>query len=280
MSTYKSEGIIIKRHNFGESSLILNFYTKEYGKVEAVAKSARKLKGKLKGHLELFLCTDVMFAHARNIDKTTSSFTVNSFSNLRKNFRTSSSAYYFSEVVEKITVAGHKDERMYHLLRECLNFLDESADYSLSEKSRREAVQNKSCMDILSLLILFFQINALDLAGYAAQFKKCVHCLENLAPGKNYFSHSLGGIICSNCTSKDFNSVLLDDNAIKLMRLMQFKGGNLTEEYLEHLLCSHKNLKKIRVSEKTAGMLNHLMNTFIEFNIERKIKSVDFLRIA
>jgi len=63
MSTYKTEGIIIKRNNFLEASLILDIYTKDYGKVEAVARSARKVKGKLKGHLELFLDTELILVH-------------------------------------------------------------------------------------------------------------------------------------------------------------------------------------------------------------------------
>lgn len=272
MSTYKSEGIIIKRHNFGESSLILDFYTKEHGKVEAVARSARKLRGKLKGHLELFLCADLIFAHARSIDKTTSSFTLNSFSSLRKDFRSSSIAYYFSELVEKMTISGHKDERIYHLLKYSLVFLDGSANVSAPKGPPGR-------MDILDLLVLFFQINILDLTGYAAQFKKCVHCLNDLAPGRNHFSHSLGGIICGKCITKDPQSVFLDDNAIKLMRLLQFKGGGNAEEHSNHLSDSINNLKKIRVEEKTAGMLNDLMNSFIEFNIERKIRSIDFIRI-
>lgn len=272
MSTYKSEGIVIRRHNFGESSLILDFYTKEHGKVEAVARSARKLRGKLKGHLELFLCTDLIFAHARSIDKTTSSFTLDSFSNLRKDFRASSIAYYFSELVEKMTITGHKDERIYHLLKNSLSFLDGSAIMSSPKDPSGR-------MDAPDLLVLFFQINILDLTGYSAQFRKCVHCLENLVPGVNYFSHSLGGIVCPNCLEKDPQSVFLDDNAVKLMRLLQYKGGNDAQDYSAHLLDTINNLGKIRVKEKTAGMLNDLMNSFIEFNVERKIRSIDFIRI-
>ncbi|MFA6096407.1 MAG: DNA repair protein RecO [Candidatus Paceibacterota bacterium] len=279
MSTYKSEGIIIKRHNFGESSLILDFYTKEYGKVEAVARSARKHRGKLKGHLELFLCTDLIFAHARSIDKTTSSFTLKSFSCLRKNFRAASIAYYFSELVEKMTIAGHRDERIYHLLKDSLVFLDESADISAQENSAGSRQRSAGRMDTLDLLVLFFQINILDLAGYSAEFRRCVHCLENLNPGENYFSHSLGGIVCDKCTSRDNQAVFLDDNAVKLMRFLQYRGGSGSVEHSAHLSGSMKNLKKICAEAKMAGMLNHLMNTFIEFNIERKIRSIDFIRI-
>lgn len=279
MSTYKSEGIIIRRHNFGESSLILDFYTKEHGKVEAVARSARKLRGKLKGHLELFLCTDLVFARARNIDKTTSSYTLKSFPNLRKNLRTSSIAYYFSELVEKMTIAGHRDERVYHLLKKSLDLLDEHSGFHLSGCYGNTPAAGHAYADELDLLVVFFQINMLDLAGYSAQFRKCVHCLSDLSPGKNSFSHSLGGVICSSCVPADPYAIFLNDDAIKLMRMLQFRGSNDAGEYLAHLKDSTSSLRKIKIEAGKAAETDRIMNDFIEFNIERKIKSIDLIRI-
>jgi len=77
------------------------------------------------------------------------------------------------------------------LLKDSLVFLDESADIPLHEDRSENGQRTSGRMDALDLLVLFFQINILDLAGYSAEFKKCVHCLENLTPGENYFSHSL-----------------------------------------------------------------------------------------
>lgn len=275
MSTYKSEGIIIRRHNFGESSLILDFYTKEHGKVEAVARSARKLKGKLKGHLELFLHADLIFAHGRHLDKTANSFTINSFSNLRKDLRATFSAYYFCELTEKMTIAGHRDERIYHLLKECLLFLDEAENFR--EPAGAENGRGEEFMDTLSLLILFFQLNILDLNGYSAHLQKCVFCAEDLKAGRNYFSHALGGIVCGDCIGKDSSAVRLDDNSIKLLRLLQFSKGQGVEDYLNHLSKKFGEIGKISIKEESRGRLIHLLNSFIEFNMERKIKSVDFV---
>ena len=106
MSTYKTEGIIIKREYFGEASLALDVYTREYGKMRAVARSARKAGGKLKGHLELFLNVEMMLARGRNIDTIASSVTAENFPRVRSDLKLSSAAYLMIELADKFTADG------------------------------------------------------------------------------------------------------------------------------------------------------------------------------
>jgi len=294
MSTYKTEGIIIKRSNFLESSLLLHIYTKNYGKVEAVARSARKAKGKLKGHLELFLDTELILAYGRNIDTITSSLTMESFSNLRNSLEISFGAYYILELVDKMTIEEHKDERIFCLLKEVLLFLDGMAieELSLQGVSQDDAAIPKlSSLRIvtglpwslrlprndINILILFFQINLLNLTGFSPELNKCIFCGKSIKSGKNYFSFSMGGIIGQECFFKNPNAVLIDDNTIKLLRLFQFKGQYINK-FNKHLDKCFEIIKKLKVEKKLVLSSIFLINRFIEFNIERKIKGVDFLR--
>ena len=279
MPTYKTEGIIIKRNNFLESSLILDIYTKDYGKVEAVARSARKAKGKLKGHLELFLDTELILAHGKNIDTITSSLTINSFSDLRNNLKISYGAYYILELVNRMTIEGHKDERIFYLLNRALVFLDEIA-----------TVETRQCL-VSTTAILFFQTNLLNLTGFSPELNKCVFCSKPINSGKNYFSFSMGGVVGSECflqkgstalkgqwsQRENPKAILIDDNTIKLLRLFQFKGGDVNE-YDKHLSKCFGIIKKLKVDKKLVLNSIFLMNKFIEFNVERKIKGVDFLK--
>ena len=277
MSTYKTEGIIIKRNNFLESSLILDIYTRDYGKIEAVARSARKAKGKLKGHLEIFLRTELIFAHGRNIDTITSSLTMESFSGLRNNLKLSFAAYYILELVDKMTVKEHQDERIFYLLKKSLLFLNELVN-----------VEAGQCpVSTFTILILLFQINLLDLTGFSPELNKCVFCGKLIKPNKNYFSFSMGGVVGKECIQRkdtecpvghSVSCVPISDNAIKLLRLFQFRGGN-TEEYGKHLNKSLEVIRKLNADEKLISDNVFLMNKFIEFNAERKIKSVEFLGI-
>ncbi len=281
MSTYKTKGIIIKRNNFLEASLILDIWTKDYGKVEAVARSARKVKGKLKGHLELFLDTELILAHGKNIDTITSSLTINSFSNLRNNLEFSFGAYYILELVDKMTIEGHQDERIFYLLKESLLFLNVGTRHCLVPTT-------------IAMTALLFQINLLNLTGFSPELNRCVFCGKPIKAGKNYFSFSMGGVVGSECgllkknrypfpkatfanVAFEKGCIPISDNAIKLLRLFQFKGGNI-KEYNSHLKKCFEIIKKLKVDEKLVLDNVFLMNRFIEFNVERKIKGVDFLR--
>ncbi|MCK4800306.1 DNA repair protein RecO [Candidatus Parcubacteria bacterium] len=267
MSTYKTEGIIIKRNNFLEASLILDIYTKNYGKVEAVARSARKAKGKLKGHLELFLDTDLILAYGKSIDTIINSFTIKSFSNLRNNLELSFSVYYLLELIDKMTVEEYRDERIFYLLKKSLLFLDGLAS---------DQVNDGNC------LILLFQINLLDLTGFSPELNKCVFCRKPIKSRNNYFSFSMGGVVGNECSSqkeikKDDLDISISDDAIKLLRLFQFKGGDV-KEYNSHLSKCFEIIKRLKVDKKLILNSVFLMNRFIESNAERKIEGVDFLR--
>ncbi len=267
MSTYKTAGIIIKRSNFGESSLILNIYTKDYGKIEAVARSARKSKGKLKGHLELFLQTDLIFADGKNLDTITSSMATETFFNLRKNLKLLFSSHFIVELADKITELQYKDIRMFNLLSRTFYFFDE-----LGEEDRGINYDLK-----LKLGILLYQIHVADLPGFSSHLDKCVFCSKKIVPNDNYFSFSFGGIMDRDCALNDPEAILVSDNMIKIMRFFQFKGRS-ADDYNLHLNKCFKDLNKLKIDEKWVSKAIFLMNKFIEFNIDRKIKGIDFLR--
>lgn len=264
MSTYKSQGIIIKRSNFGESSLILNVYTKDYGKVEAVARSARKPKGKLKGHLELFLLSDFIFAYGKSIDRIANSFSLENYENVKNNLNISFGAYYILELTDRVTENGYKNERMYYLFKETMDFL------------------NSLCPDDALkyyLAIIQYQINMMQLSGFFPEINKCVVCKEDIALEENVFSFSYGGVVQKKCVCNDDSVIDIDNDAIKIMRLLQI-GERDVNIYRNNIKNNIKIISKLKVKKKTIFQLIRLMNKFIENNIERKINSVDFLRIA
>lgn len=246
--------------------MILNIYTKDYGKIEAVARSARKAKGKLKGHLELFLQADLIFAEGKNIDTVTSSMATATFLNLRENLKLLFSSHYIVELADKITEEGYRDVRMFELLSRTFDFFD---------KLGKEGHKTNNNLK-LKLAILIYQIHISDLSGFSSHLDKCVYCSKKIVPGDNYFSLSFGGIMDSGCVFNDPEAIPIDDNSIKLLRFFQFRKRS-EEEYHVHLDQCFGDLEKIRIEEKIVSKTVFLMNRFIEFNIDRKIKSVDFM---
>ena len=53
--TFRSEAIVLKRTDFGEADRLLTLYSREKGKIKAIAKGARKPQSRKTGHVELFM---------------------------------------------------------------------------------------------------------------------------------------------------------------------------------------------------------------------------------
>ncbi len=263
MSTYKTEGIIIRRSHFGESSLILNVYTKDFGKVEAVARSARKAKGKLKGHLELFLLSDFVFAYGKSIDKVANSFSLENYENIKNNLNISFGTYYILELTDRITENGYRNERMYYLFKETMKFLNSLAtDNALK----------------YYLTIIQYQINVMQLSGFFPEINKCVVCKEKIKLEENHFSFFHGGVIQKKCLCNDVSAIGIDNDVIKIMRLLKINKSNV-DEYKNSIKDNIKIIEKLKVKKKIIFQLIKLINQFIENNIEKRINSVDFLMV-
>ena len=84
---YKTQGIIIKNSNLGEFDRLITAYTQDFGKLIIKGKAVRKNQAKLKGHLELFLCSHLMIAPGRGFDVITGAETIEKFSHLGAGFK-------------------------------------------------------------------------------------------------------------------------------------------------------------------------------------------------
>jgi DNA repair protein RecO len=84
------------------------------------------------------------------------------------------------------------------------------------DKLSREKTKNEAKKNILAL---GFQFKLLSELGYKAEVEKCVGCCEKLTSGRNYFSVSCGGILCSECGALDSRKIRAEDEAIKFIRI-------------------------------------------------------------
>jgi len=152
VKTYKTEGIIIKRINFGEADRILTIFTKHYGKIKAIAKGIRKIKSRRAPHLELFNQTVLFLYKGKNLDIITEAQLVNSFSTLRKNLRKVAFAFGVCELVDQLTREGQKQLKAYELLKACLNDLNLSAVAGHLNKGEGQKAVKRFEQELLQVL--------------------------------------------------------------------------------------------------------------------------------
>lgn len=137
MRTYKTEGIILKRTNFGEADRILTVFTKHFGKIKVLAKGIRKPTSKKGGNLELFNWVRIFVATGRNLDLVTEAEIVKSFRPWRKDLKKVALAYHFCELIERLTAENVKSRPIFNLLAGSLFGLMKA-----SEASFKQAVRN------------------------------------------------------------------------------------------------------------------------------------------
>lgn len=126
--TFKTEGIILKRTNFGEADRILTIYTKHYGKIRAIAKGVRKIASRKGGNVEAFNHVSLFLAQGKNLDIVSEVVVVNSFKSWRKNLKKVGLAYYFCELVDKLTPDGQANRMVFELLGEYLGKIGREND--------------------------------------------------------------------------------------------------------------------------------------------------------
>ena len=113
---YKTEGVILKRLNYGEADRILTIYTKHYGKIRAIAKGVRKITSRKGGNVELFNHCVLFLARGRNLDIVTEAQVVNSFSRLSRDLEKTAAAFYVVELVDQLTPDGQVNRQVFDLL--------------------------------------------------------------------------------------------------------------------------------------------------------------------
>lgn len=128
---FKTEGIILKRSNYGEADKILTVYTKYHGKVRAIAKGVRKLTSRKAGSLELFNHTVLFLVKGKNMDIITETQCINLFKSWRRNLNKVGLAYYFCELVDKLTPDNQPNQIVFDILKEHLETMDSQDNFSL-----------------------------------------------------------------------------------------------------------------------------------------------------
>lgn len=118
--TYITQGIVIKRKNYGETDKILTIFTRQHGKIKVIAKGIRKIRSRRAPHLEVFNNVKLFLATGRNIDYITEAETIDNFLILKKDLNKIGLAYL---VIEEIDVLCPDKEAYPDLYIRVLDYL-------------------------------------------------------------------------------------------------------------------------------------------------------------
>lgn len=156
---YSTQGIVLAISDFRERDLRIVLYTSKLGKIEAVAKGAKRVDAKLRGNLDIFNLLDVGFVEGENFNILTSAEFICGFPDIIKNVHTYKAASSIVRAIDYIFGENIQDLKFFQDLRYTLNKINEYG------------IEQDELSSLYSwLLAKKFQIKILESQGYEYGF--------------------------------------------------------------------------------------------------------------
>lgn len=245
MPILKSQSIVLRRFDFRETSLIVRFLTREFGKISGILKGIRKDPRKFASTVELFSHNEIVFYKSRNssLHLVSQCDAGESFLSLRNNLGRIGVASFMMELVDAVMPDEDKNIEVYNLVLTALRELNNSTNHDK--------------------IMTIFKIKLLTLSGFRPHLDSCIVC-NNESLGLTKFSLQLGGMLCQRCVDRDRTSRNI------------FRGTVATILYIEKN--DFKNNLNLGFSMEIKRELDMILNSFIRFHLEKELNSLKVLR--
>jgi DNA repair protein RecO (recombination protein O) len=126
MAIQKTEAILLRKRDFRETSLILTFFTKDFGKIDGIIKGARGARPRGDANPIYFSLDQIVFYEKKRggISIISQCETEEVFLNILKEWERASSAYYILELANIFTEPEGKSEELFDSLYNSFKSLD------------------------------------------------------------------------------------------------------------------------------------------------------------
>ncbi len=192
------EGIVLKERDYGESSKILDVFTKEYGLIGIISKGSKKVKSTLSGvSTRLTYGLFHIYYKEDKLSTLTSVDVYNPFINIKNSVINIGFATYLSELVYQVLKQSIKKEEIFDLFINSLLKINELYDPLV-------------ITNILELKMLTY-------LGVEPVLDKCSKCgkLTDIVTISSYDN----GLLCKNCRT---NEKIVDLKTIKYLRMYYY----------------------------------------------------------
>ncbi len=216
MSLEKADVLVIRQVDFSESSRVLTFYSREFGKFAALAKGAKRLKGPFDAALDLLSTCRVVF-----IRKSSGTLNLLTEARLISRFQPQSSpskdglsclygGYYVAELLNGLTEEFDPAPELFDLAEATLSAFASTDSFPAS-------------------VIIHFEISLLRHIGLLPNLSECSVCGGSIEPTAE-FAHwvSQGGLLCAECRREEFAGTSISAGSVEILRRMALESVALT----------------------------------------------------
>lgn len=182
----KTDAVVIKSMKYRDTSKIVTFYTREFGKLKGIAKGARRSDNKFGSSLEpMSHVTLVIYKkEQRDLHLISQCDSIQSFGKIRDTIEKLFVGLSILELVDQLAHEEEENHALFSLIVECLATLDQA---SRNVQSLERA----------------FQIRVAAMLGYAPALDSCAECGKSLVGNEEQstlgFQLANGAVVCSSC---------------------------------------------------------------------------------
>jgi DNA repair protein RecO (recombination protein O) len=208
MAAEKSFAIVLRVVEFSETSCVVTLFTRDFGKISALAKGARRPKSPFEAALDLLAVCRVVF-----LRKSSDALDLLTEARLERRFRAATrdlarlySGYYLVELLREMTDQHDPHPELFDAAVGAMAALDGEGDVTTT--------------------VLGFEMTALRLLGHAPSLDECVGCgLPVEAAGRVAFGYLAGGVLCPACRTGQRAVVSLTGETLRTWRVFSDEGA-------------------------------------------------------
>jgi DNA repair protein RecO (recombination protein O) len=242
--TLKVDAVVLRHSDWGEADRLLTLYSREHGKLRAIAKGVRKIQSRKAGHLEPFTRVTIMLAKGHDLWIVTQAEAIDLYQPIREELQKMGQAAYVVELLDRFTYEEGQNWQLYKLLTETLERLSSGEDDFIPIK--------------------YYEMRLLELLGYRPLLFECAACGEDITARDQYFSADLGGVLCPKCANRGQSSRPVSLEALRFLRHIQ-----------------RSTYKEARLANPPAAIrqeMEALQNYYLTYLLERSLNSPEFLK--
>ena len=244
-----TEGIVLRRIDYSETSLVVHFYTPQFGQVAALAKGAKRPKTRFQGGVDLLTRNQIVFARRGpgGLATLMESAILDDYAALRRDLGRLMRAQYVAELVSLLTTEEDPNPALYELLVQALERLSSGRGDEVAQTVR-------------------FEISVLAAVGYAVDWNRCVSCGRGLKREAGaYLSPAAGGVVCSGCAAGVEERVALAPGVLAAARILAVGG---------------RRAERLHLADNQTTPLGRAVGRYITYVVGRPPKMLKYLGTA
>jgi DNA repair protein RecO (recombination protein O) len=181
MPLVETEAIVLRSYRLAEADKIVSLFTRQMGRVRAVATGAQRTKSRYGGTLESLGYVQVWFYERENRDlaRLNSVEIIESFFDLQKDYASHLAGQYLVEVSERLLPEREASERTFRLLLAVLRTLKRSGEVERP--------------------LVYFNYWILRLGGFLPDLTHCSGCARTFQDETVFYTAALPGLYGREC---------------------------------------------------------------------------------